>query len=100
VGADLRWLVEEFEALWEVTGLAELFAARMAAGGRRDATGDPAGIVLTMHRSLLVGALRQEHVDDPQPVADALLGVYLSRRLAGRDVHGWAHEALDAMGLG
>jgi hypothetical protein len=92
----VRWLAGEFEALWEVAGLAELFAFQMAQGG---GPGDPAATVLAAHRELVVAALRQESVGDPQEVTDALLGVYLSRRLAGRRTDGWALAAADTIGL-
>ncbi len=90
----VRWLADEFQALWEVAGFAEPFAVRMARGGD---TGDPAAVVLAVHRSMLVDALDPEHVADPEQLADALLGVYLSRRLAGRRLDGWAHAAVSTV---
>ena len=92
----VRWLAGEFEALWDVAGFADLFAVRMAQGGGR---GDPAATVLAVHRKLVVAALLRENVADPQQVTDALLGVYLSRRLAGRRTDGWARAAADTVGL-
>jgi hypothetical protein len=60
---------------------------------------DAAELVLAVHREMLVATLRREDVDNPQQVADALLGVYLSRRLAGRRLDRWAHAAIETLSL-
>ena len=96
--AELLRVTEEFERLWEVAGLAEGLAARMARPSGRAAATD---MVLATHRRLLTAALReaqqQGHVESrscADDLADAVLGVYLSRRLSGRPVDGWAREAI------
>ncbi len=89
-------MTEEFQRLWEVTGLAEALAARMALPGSSRSAEDPVDIVLAVHRNMLTAALREAREQGnigsrpgPDELADALLGVYLSRRLAGRPIEGW-----------
>jgi hypothetical protein len=104
--AELLRVTEEFERLWEVAGFAEGLAARMARPSGTAAPADPTDMVLATHRRLLTAALRdaqqQGHVEPnacPDDLADAVLGVYLSRRLAGRSMDGWAREAIAVVAL-
>lgn len=98
---ELISIVEEFERLWKVAGFAELFSARMAAPLVLDAPADSCDIVLAEHHRLLVGAVRQAQrrgevpADrDPGELAEALVGFYLSRRLARAPLEDWAREAI------
>jgi hypothetical protein len=104
VPAELLRVTEDFQRLWEVTGFADALAARMARTPVLVSTDDPAGVVLGVHREMLVGALRsareQKQVRSDlgcDELADALVGVYLSRRLAGRPSAGWARAATAAV---
>lgn len=104
VGAEVHRLLCDFQRLWEVADLADMLAMRMGVRPVRD--GDPAETVLGAHRALLVIALRRAQFAgtvasdaDPERLVDALLGVYLSRRLAGRDLDGWVDDAIVAVAL-
>src|SRR5262249_48018191 len=101
---ELVSIVEDFEHLWCVAGFAELFCARLAASPARDEESDPCDIVLAAHHGLLVAAIRQaqrrgELPSDGEPVglAHALVGGYLSRRLARAPLQGWARDAIAAI---
>lgn len=101
---ELVSIVEDFERLWCVAGFAELFCARLAAPPARDEESDPCDIVLAAHHGLLVDAIRQaqrrgELSSDREPVelAHALVGIYLSRRLARAPLQGWARGAIAAI---
>lgn len=107
IGAEVPRLLADFQRLWEVANLADLLAARMGTGAVRAGEPDPADTVLAAHRALLVMALRRAQfvgavASDigPERLVDALLGVYLSRRLAGRDVDGWVDDAIAAVASG
>ena len=98
---ELLSIVEDFELLWELPGFAGLLAARLAAPAQRGKFDDPCDVVLAEHHRLLAHALRQaqSRVEvaagrAPGDLADALVGCYLIRRLAGGPLDGWAHEAI------
>lgn len=101
VHRELLHVIEDYERLWAVAGFAEHFAADLAWPTRPLAGDDPYRAVLIEHRQRLVGALRRAQrggeLDDSQDLgelADALLGFYLSRRLARGPLDGWAHAAI------
>ena len=92
---ELRAVVQDFERLWSVAGLAEGFAANLA--GHSPTTG-AVDLVLAEHHRLLVAALRRAGhpagtLDD---LADALVGFYLGRRLrrTAGTTEGWAGAAI------
>jgi hypothetical protein len=98
---ELLHVVEDYERLWAVAGFAERFAADLARPTRPLADDDPYRAVLIEHRRRLVDALRGAQLrgelaerSDPGELADALLGVYLSRRLARGPLDGWAQAAI------
>ena len=85
-------IVEDFGRLWDVPGLGPLLASRMAAAPAGSSCDDPCALVLAEHRRLLVEALRRADADGE--LADALVGVYLVRRLRGERLQGWAGDAV------
>jgi hypothetical protein len=97
-------VAEEFERLWAVAGLADALAARLADPQERVDGEEPADVVLAVHRTQLTIALCEARELGqvgselgPDELADSLLGVYLSRRLAGRPTEGWARAAIAAV---
>jgi hypothetical protein len=104
---ELQAIIEDFERLWTLAGFAEPFSARLAAPPARHtrvAPADPAAIVLAEHRRLLVGALRraQRRGDvradcRPEELASALVGFYLSRRLAHAPLRTWVRDAVETV---
>ena len=101
VHPELRGIVEDFERLWAVAGFAEQFAANLARPPAPAVPGDPYAQVLEEHHRRLVAALRRaqrrgEVVPDrdPDELADALVGFYLSRRLCRRGLNDWALTAI------
>ena len=103
---DLLGIVEDFERLWGVAGFAEQFAASLAQPHTPVVPGDPYHLVLDEHHRRLVAALRRaqqrgEVRSDrgPGDLADALAGFYLSRRLSGASLDGWARTAIAAISI-
>lgn len=101
---ELVSIVEDFERLWCVAGFAELFSARLAASPAPDEASDLCDIVLAAHHGLLVDAIRQAQRRgelppdrDPAGLGHALVGVYLSRRLARAPLQNWARDAIAAI---
>jgi hypothetical protein len=95
----LMSIVEDFGRLWDVQGFGPLLAWRMAEPPRRlDRDTDPCGLVLQEHRRLLIAALKRAQqrpeTSDLGALADALLGLYLMRRLRGDRLDGWADDAI------
>jgi hypothetical protein len=94
----LLFLVEDYQRLWAVTGFAEQFALQLAwPGGPGDPLGDPYHAVLGEHRRRLVATLQASDLAGdrgPDEPADALTGFYLSRRLTGARLEGWAPAAI------
>jgi hypothetical protein len=94
----LLFLVEDYQRLWAVTGFAEGFAVRLARpGAAGEPAGDPYHAVLGEHHRRLVAMLQAGGlVGDrgPDELADALTGFYLSRRLIGARLEGWAPAAI------
>jgi hypothetical protein len=97
---ELIRVAHDFQRLWEVDGLAALFAVRLASPTNHCPGTDPVGDILAHHRHLLsaaVGDVRSATEGDPRDsdgLADALVGIYLIRRLAGVPLVGWTDEAL------
>jgi hypothetical protein len=101
VDPELRGIVEDFERLWAVAGLAEQFAANLVRPPAPAVAGDPYAQVLEEHHRRLVATLRRtqqrgEAVPDRdlEELADALVGFYLSRRLCRRRLDDWAVTAI------
>jgi hypothetical protein len=105
MSAQLLSIMEDFGRLWDVPGLAALLASRIAGTPAAHAGGskcdDPCALVLAEHHRLLVTALRRAQADgeidtsaDLRELADALVGLYLVRRLRGERLQGWAGEAV------
>jgi len=97
VGSSLLFLVEDYQRLWAVTGFAERFAVRLAWPGAPEVPGDPYRAVLGEHHRKLVAMLHADGLAGgrgPDELADALTGFYLSRRLAGAKLAGWAPTAI------
>jgi hypothetical protein len=99
--AELNQVVEDYARLWTVDGFAERFAATLARPHDADSSAGPYAAVLDEHRRLLVTAIRRsqrraEVRDDrmPEPLADAVVGFYLSRRLGGGCLNDWATDAI------
>jgi hypothetical protein len=94
----LLFLVEDYQRLWAVTGFAERFAAQLAwPGAAAESTDDPYRAVLGEHHRRLVAMLHAGGVAGdrgPDELADALTGFYLSRRLTGTQLEGWAPAAI------
>ena len=94
----LLFLVEDYQRLWAVTGFAERFAAQLAwPGVTGQPLGDPYRAVLAEHHRRLVGMLQAGDLAGdrgPDELADALTGFYLSRRLTGTQLEGWAPAAI------
>jgi hypothetical protein len=94
----LLFLVEDYQRLWAVTGFAERFAFRLARPGvAGNPLGDPYHTVLGEHHRRLVAMLQASDLAGdrgPDELADALTGFYLSRRLAGARLEGWAAAAV------
>ena len=95
---NLLFLVEDYQRLWAVTGFAERFAAQLAwPGVAGDPLGDPYRAVLGEHHRRLVAMLQDGGLAGdrgPDELADALTGFYLSRRLTGTPLEGWAPAAI------
>jgi hypothetical protein len=93
-------IVQDYQLLWEVDGLAALFAARLASPATHLPGADPVGEILANHRRLLSAAVWDAHRETGSEtghadgLADALVGVYLIRRLAGVSLAGWTADAL------
>ena len=94
----LLFLVEDYQRLWAVTGFAERFAAQLAwPGVAGEPLRDPYRAVLGEHRRRLVAMLQAGGLAGdrrPDELADALTGFYLSRRLTGTRLEGWAPGAI------
>ena len=94
----LLFLVEDYQRLWGVAGFAEGFAARLASpGAAGESLGDPYHAVLGEHHRRLVTMLQAGGLAGdrgPDELADALTGFYLSRRLTGTRLEGWAPAAI------
>ncbi len=94
----LLFLVEDYQRLWAVTGFAERFALRLAwPGAVGEPLGDPYHAVLGEHHRRLAAMLHAGDVAGdrgPDELADALTGFYLSRRLTGARLEGWAPAAI------
>ena len=94
----LLFLVEDYQRLWAVTGFAERFAAQLAwPGAAGESTDDPYRAVLGEHHRRLVAMLQAGGLAGdrgPDELADALTGFYLSRRLTGTRLEGWAPAAI------
>ena len=94
----LLFLVEDYQRLWAVTGFAERFAAQLAwPGVAGEPRGDPYRAVLGEHHRRLVAMLHAGGLASdrgPDELADALTGFYLSRRLTGTRLEGWAPAAI------
>ena len=92
------FLVEDYQRLWAVTGFAERFALRLARPGvAGEPLGDPYHAVLGEHHRRLAAMLLAGDLAvgrGPDEVADALSGFYLSRRLTGARLEGWAPAAI------
>jgi hypothetical protein len=94
-------VVQDYERLWAVAGFAERFAADLARPARSLARDDPYQAALAEHRRRLVDALRRAQLcgeltdrRSAGELGDALLGFYLSRRVAHRPLEGWAQAAM------
>jgi hypothetical protein len=98
VTRSLLFLVEDYQRLWAVTGFAERFAAQLAwPSVASEPLGDPYRAVLVEHHRRLVGMLQVGGLAGdrgPDELADALTGFYLSRRLTGTRLEGWAPAAI------
>jgi hypothetical protein len=96
--ASLLFLVEDYQRLWAVTGFAERFALRLARPGLAgEPLGDPYHAVLGEHHHRLAVMLQAGGLAGdrgPDELADALTGFYLSRRLTGARLEGWAPAAI------
>jgi hypothetical protein len=95
----LLFLVEDYERLWGVAGFAEGFAAQLASspGAAGEPLGGPYLAVLGEHHRRLVAMLQAGGLAGdrgPDELADALTGFYLSRRLTGTRLEGWAPAAI------
>ena len=94
----LLFLVEDYQRLWAVAGFAEGFAAQLASPGvAGEARGDPYSAVLGEHHRRLAVMLQAGGLAGdrgPDELADALTGFYLSRRLTGTRLEGWAPAAI------
>jgi hypothetical protein len=100
----LLFLVEDYQRLWAVTGFAERFALRLARPGVTGPgvagpglAGDPYDAVLGEHHRRLMAMLQAGSLAggrEPDELADALTGFYLSRRLNGARLEGWAPAAI------
>ena len=94
----LLFLVEDYQRLWAVAGFAEGFAAQLASPAMAgEPLGDPYRAVLGEHHRRLVAMLHAGGVAGdrgPDELADALTGFYLSRRLTGTRLEGWAPAAI------
>ena len=94
----LLFLVEDYQRLWAVAGFAERFAAQLAwPGVTTEPLGDPYRAVLGEHHRRLVTMLQAGDLAGdrgPDELADALTGFYLSRRLTGTRLEGWAPAAI------
>jgi hypothetical protein len=102
--SDLLRILVDFERLWNVTGLTELLAERMARPPLTRDAKQPCQAILHEHRRLLEQAIgrAQRHgliagTADSGDLADALVGFYLSRRLAGGSVGEWAARAISTV---
>jgi hypothetical protein len=94
-------VVQDYERLWAVAGFAERFAADLARPARSLARDDPYQAALAEHRRRLVDALRRAQLcgeltnrRSAGELGDALLGFYLTRRVAHRPLEGWAQAAM------
>ena len=104
----LLFLVEDYQRLWAVAGFAERFALRLAWPGvaapgvagpglAGEPLGDPYDAVLGEHHRRLVATLQAGGLTSDRgadELADALTGFYLSRRLTGARLEGWAPAAI------
>ena len=104
----LLFLVEDYQRLWAVAGFAERFAFRLAWPGvaapgvagpnlAGEPLGDPCHAVLGEYHRRLVAMLQAGGLASdrgPDELADALTGFYLSRRLSGARLEGWAPAAI------
>jgi hypothetical protein len=94
----LLFLVEDYQRLWAVAGFAERFALRLARPGLAgELLGDPYHAVLGEHHRRLVAMLQASGLAGdrrPDELAAALTGFYLSRRLTGARLEGWAPAAI------
>jgi len=97
----LLFLVEDYQRLWAVTDFAERFAVRLAwPAAAGEPVGDPYHAVLGEHHRRLVAMLRAGGLAGdrgPDELADALTGFYLSRRLTGARLEGWAPAAIQTI---
>jgi hypothetical protein len=98
----LLFLVEDYQRLWAVTGFAERFAVRLARPGAagEPVSDDPYHAVLGEHHRRLAAMLRAGSLAGdrgPDELADALTGFYLSRRLTGARLEGWAPAAIQTI---
>jgi len=98
----LLFLVEDYQRLWAVTGFAERFALRLARPGVAGPghAGDPYDAVLGEHHRRLAAMLQVGGLAGgrgPNDLADALTGFYLSRRLTGARLEGWAPAAVQTI---
>ena len=97
----LLFLVEDYQRLWAMTGFAERFAAQLARPGMAGRLlGDPCRAGLGEHHRRLAALLQADGLAGdrgPGELADALTGVYLSRRLAGTRLEGWAPAAIQTI---
>jgi hypothetical protein len=97
----LVFLVEDYQRLWAVTGFAERFAAQLAWPGTSGRLqGDPCRAALGEHHRRLAALLQAGGLAGdrgPRELADALTGFYLSRRLAGAKLDGWAPTAIQTI---
>jgi hypothetical protein len=97
---ELIRVVHDYQRLWEIDGLAALFAARLASPASHRPGTDPVGDILANHRRLLSVAVGDVRIEtdgdstDSDGLADALVGIYLIRRLAGVPLAGWTGDAL------
>ncbi len=103
---ELLGITQDFERLWAVAGFAEQFAAILAYPRAPIAPGDPYHLVLDEHHRRLAAALRAaqhrgEVPSDRRPgdLADALAGLYLSRRLNRARLDDWARTAIATISL-
>jgi hypothetical protein len=98
VTRSLLFLVEDYQRLWAVAGFAEGFAAQLASPGvAGESLADPYRAVLGEHHRRLVAILQAGGLAGdrgPDELADALTGFYLSRRLTGARLEGWAPVAI------